>query len=244
MTPPNPNAAPTPNDLYSMPTPIALLAVGRRDRALLEMMLQRFLRNEFIVVDAKDALMAIVDCDSSEGMDALREWQTMKPDAPTLMLALRPLHTDARTVTVLKPINIHTLIDMLSELRPLALRAATSAVKPSVVLDEARVEEQKRPLPVAEELVAQPKPKTNVLPLPYPRPIPIPAAMEQSLRSPGLVPVGGEAENQVISVEICMSDDLDEIFQASGIKGIAYEQAEFRRRSEAQLTLVGEPRPA
>jgi hypothetical protein len=175
-------------------TRITLLAVGSRDAALLELMLQRFLRNEFVIVPEATAEMAIVDGDSGLGPQALEEWQIRCPRAPTIVLSLQPKENSETVIYIRKPINIHTLIDMLSELRPFTRYQARAV--------------DTRGAPDALTATDNVKPRS------------IPQAATE-----GPIVVGDEGSNSVVSVEICMSNDLDEIFSASDIHGPGFAPA-------------------
>jgi hypothetical protein len=175
-------------------TRITLLAVGSRDAALLELMLQRFLRNEFVIVPAATAEMAIVDGDSSGGPQALAEWQARCPAAPTVVLSLQAQENSENVIYIRKPINIHTLIDMLSELRPYARnRVPAVDAERSCAMSAAPADAKPRNLPHA--------------------------------ATEGPIVVGDEGSNDVVSVEICMSNDLDEIFSASDVRGPGFSPA-------------------
>jgi hypothetical protein len=176
-------------------TPVALLAVGNRDSALLELMLQRFLRDEFVIVPAARAAMVIIDGDSAGGAEALAHWLARCRSAPTIVLTLQPQVNTANVIYIRKPINIHTLIDMLSELRPFARRPAIA-----VEMAQPRAE-------AAASFSSEPE------------------VLAHAAASPGPIVVGDEDSNRVVSVEICMSNDLDEIFSASDVQGPGFAPA-------------------
>jgi hypothetical protein len=179
---------PNPAATKSSPTRVALLAVGPRDAALLELMLQRFLGEDFVLVAQDQAEMAIVDGDAANGVSTLARWQERKQLAPIIVLSLQARTNSANVTYIRKPINIHNLIDTLSELRPYARRASSVALA-SIEMSSA----------------AKQVPSATTAPDP--------------VSKDGPVVVGDDESNKVVSVEICMSSDLDEIFSASDVHG-------------------------
>ena len=169
------------------PTRVCLLAVGSRDAALLDLMLQRFLRVEFAVAPRALAEMAIVDCDASDGKEALRQWQLQRPHSPALVLSLQEIESAPLVYPIRKPINIHTLVDTLSEIRPLARRGDAAS----------------RLAPIQSATPAEP------------------SSAKCSSQGPDSAPgtVEEAVTTDVVRVEICMSENLDEIFAASNISG-------------------------
>jgi hypothetical protein len=99
------------------PTPIVLLACGSRDTTVLEMIIQRFLSGEFVIVGQSRAEMAIIDGDSATAKKAMTEWRIHRPDAVALMLTLKPGVDSPQLVHFRKPIDVDGLIAVLKKLR-------------------------------------------------------------------------------------------------------------------------------
>jgi hypothetical protein len=168
---------------HSYPTRIALLSVNVRDRAVLELLIERLLTREFQIVDRDVADMALVDGDSAGGRAAADDWQREKPKAPLAVLTLRPQESTGGVAYVAKPIDIQTLIKTLRTLR------SWSPEECSVT----------RPCGEA----PQPKSPAQPAPLQFARPIVL--APRDAFRPAHLS--HDDTSARMVSVEICMSDD-------------------------------------
>jgi hypothetical protein len=155
-------------------TPVALLACGSRDVTVLEMIIQRFLSGEFVIVAQARAEMAIIDGDSATARKALSEWQQHRPDAPTLMLTLHPGDDTAQLVHFRKPIDVDGLVATLKKLRgallnPPAAAPLFRAVRPAPAAAPAARKAVAAPAAVAAEAAPRQTPAAD-------RPVAVPAA--------------------------------------------------------------------
>jgi hypothetical protein len=165
------------------PTRIALLAVSQRDRAILELMIERFLAREFVISPRDQADMALIDGDAESGRNAVSDWQHLRPAAALVILTLRPQPNGNGLAYVAKPIDVATLIEAMRGLRTWS-GGSTTLARPA------------RSAP-------QPKESPALAPLQFPRPILIPSRQ-------AFVPFrssAGEGFGNMVSVEICMSSD-------------------------------------
>jgi hypothetical protein len=98
-------------------TPITLLAFGSRDSGLLEMIIQRFLVREFVLVSQDRAAAAIVDGDAHSAKKAIAAWHISKPDAPVVSITLTPDQDTPLVRHCRRPIDVDALVAVLKTLR-------------------------------------------------------------------------------------------------------------------------------
>jgi hypothetical protein len=133
------------NSVAAAATPIALLGCGSRDVTVLEMIIHRFLADEFVIVAAGRAELAIIDGDSAGAAKAIAEWRMIHAEAPALILTLQPATDTAQATHFRKPIDVDGLIATLKKMR-LALRQPPA---PASAMPRPRFEVPAAALPAA-----------------------------------------------------------------------------------------------
>ena len=145
----------TPTD-SGKPTPIALLACGSRDTTVLEMILQRFLAGEFVVVPASRASMAIIDGDSAGAQKSMTTWRQHQPQAVTVVLTLQPGKDEGGLVHFLKPIDVDGLVAVLKKAKKALADRPAPAVPAPATAAAPRTATLHRPAAATPAVAAQP----------------------------------------------------------------------------------------
>jgi hypothetical protein len=106
---------------------LALLAVGNKEAALLWMMVDRFMADDFIIGVAATADIAILDGDADGFAGALAGWQADRPGAPAVVLRSAPVEETTGVVNIAKPLAARELASVLNRLRAAAVVPAPQA---------------------------------------------------------------------------------------------------------------------
>ena len=193
-------------------TRIALLAVGNKEAALLWMMVDRFMAENFVIGVAASADMAILDGDAVDFPDAFASWSADHPNAPCVVLTDAPVQQspDGRVFYVSKPIHAPDLVSKLNKVGA-QIRAA-KATQAEANVAAAAVEVASPVVPP----VRKPVPLKAVVP-------PVVSDERTRLQAAGASSSAGPhataqpAPKEVLSVDICMATDPFEVFDTIGV---------------------------
>jgi hypothetical protein len=98
-------------------TRLALLAVGNKEAALLCMMVDRHIGEDFVIGLPASADIAILDGDAEGYRDALDTWRADRPGAPAVVLSAGSFSPSPGVVHIRKPLQASELAAVLNECR-------------------------------------------------------------------------------------------------------------------------------
>jgi hypothetical protein len=111
--------------------------------ATVGMAIERFARNQFMIVSPKHAQVLIVDADRIVGTETLEDIDARHPDVPLVVLSSTDIQTD-KGLVLRAPVSIQAVLDAVRSIRARATDATGATPKQPIEAATSSVEESAR----------------------------------------------------------------------------------------------------